>query len=45
MFLGFWWRNLREIDHLKDSGLEGSVKLRWISPGSGMWGFGLDQAG
>jgi hypothetical protein len=26
----FWWRNLREKDHLKDLGLEGRIILRWI---------------
>ena len=26
----FWWENLRERDHLKDPGIDGSVKLRWI---------------
>jgi hypothetical protein len=26
----FWWGNLREIDHLKDSGVGGRIILRWI---------------
>jgi len=27
---GFWWRNLRERDHLEDSGVDGMIILRWI---------------
>jgi len=27
---GFWWRNLRERDHLEDTGVDGRVILRWI---------------
>jgi hypothetical protein len=27
---GFWWRNLRERDHLGDPGVDGSIVLRWI---------------
>jgi len=27
---GFWWRNLREINHLEDPGVEGRIILRWI---------------
>jgi hypothetical protein len=26
----FWWRNLRESDHLKDLGVDGKIILRWI---------------
>jgi hypothetical protein len=26
----FWWRNLREGDHLGDPGIDGRVILRWI---------------
>ena len=26
----FWWRNLRERDHLEDPGLDGRIILRWI---------------
>jgi hypothetical protein len=25
-----WWRNLRERDHLKDSGIDGRVILKWL---------------
>jgi hypothetical protein len=27
---GFWWGNLREGDHLEDSGLDGKIILRCI---------------
>jgi hypothetical protein len=27
---GFWWGNLREIDHLGDPGTNGRIVLRWI---------------
>jgi hypothetical protein len=27
---GFWWGNLRERDHLKDVGLEGRIRLKYI---------------
>jgi len=27
---GFWWENLREIDHLGDPGVDGRIILRWI---------------
>jgi hypothetical protein len=26
----FWWGNLRERDHLEDSGVDGRIMLRWI---------------
>ena len=29
-YTGFWWGNLREIDHLEDSGRDGTIILRWI---------------
>ena len=28
-YTGFWWENLREGDHLEDSGVDGSVIIRW----------------
>jgi len=27
---GFWWRNLRERDHLGDTGVDVRIILRWI---------------
>jgi hypothetical protein len=27
-YTGFWWRNLRERDHLEDAGVDGKVILR-----------------
>ena len=41
---GFWWRNLRERDHLGDPGVDGRVILNGSSR-SGMWGYGLDRVG
>ena len=29
-YTGFWWGNLREIDHLADPGVDGRIILRWI---------------
>ena len=29
-YIGFWWRNLRERDHLGDPGVDGRIILRWI---------------
>jgi hypothetical protein len=28
---GFWWRNLREEDYLKDPGVDGRTILKWIN--------------
>jgi len=29
-YRGFWWGNLRERDHLEESGVAGRIILRWI---------------
>ena len=34
MHTSFWWGNLREIDHLKDPGIDGRIILKLIF---GMW--------
>jgi len=39
VYIGFWWGNLRDRDHLEDLGIDGSVILRWIFR---KWGYGLD---
>jgi len=30
VYTGFWWGNLREIDHLGDPSIDGRIILRWI---------------
>ena len=30
MCTGFWWENLREIDHWGDLDVDGRIILRWI---------------
>ena len=30
MPIGFWWRNLRERDHLEDPGVAGRIISKWI---------------
>jgi hypothetical protein len=29
-YTGFWWGNLKEIDHLEDTDVDGRIILRWI---------------
>jgi hypothetical protein len=38
-YTGFWWGNLREIDHLGDAGVDGRNILRWIFR---KWDVGMD---
>jgi hypothetical protein len=30
LYGGFWWRNLKEIDHLEDPCEYGRIILKWI---------------
>jgi len=30
VYIGFWWGNLRESDHLEDPDVDGRIILRWI---------------
>jgi len=36
---GFWWGNLREKDHLEDSGVDCRIILKWIFR---KWDGGMD---
>ena len=40
MHTGFWWRDLREGDHLKDPGIDGRIILKWIFK---KWGGGVNR--
>ena len=31
MYTGFWWRDLREENHLEDPGVDGRIILRCMS--------------
>jgi len=45
---GFWWENLRERDHLEDTGVGGRIILRWIFrkwDGGGRHGLDLSGSG
>jgi hypothetical protein len=44
MYTEFWWRNLRERDHLEDPDVDGKVILRWIFR-KWVGGHGLDGSG
>jgi hypothetical protein len=30
VYIGFWWENLRERNHLEDTGVDGRIILKWI---------------
>jgi hypothetical protein len=30
IYMGYWWGNLREREHLGDQGVDGRIILRWI---------------
>jgi hypothetical protein len=30
VYTGFWWKKLRERDHLEDPNVDGRIILRWI---------------
>jgi hypothetical protein len=30
LYTGLWWGNVRERNHFKDPGIDGSITLRWI---------------
>jgi len=36
------WGNLRERDHLAESGIDGRIIVRWIFR---KWGYGLNRSG
>jgi hypothetical protein len=36
-YTGYWWRNLRDRDHLEDPGVDRKVILRWISRKCFVW--------
>ena len=29
-YIGFWWGNMRERDHLGDPGVDGRIIIKWI---------------
>jgi hypothetical protein len=42
----FYWENLREGDHLEETGVDGRIILKWIFERlDGGGGHGLDQSG
>ena len=30
MYTGFWWRNLRERDHVEEPSVDGRIILQWF---------------
>jgi len=41
MHTGFWWKNLRERDHLENPSVNGRIILKWIFKELGWW-YGVD---
>jgi hypothetical protein len=39
VYTGFWWKSLREGDHLEDSGVDKRIILKWVFE---KWGGSLD---
>jgi hypothetical protein len=39
VYTGFWWEDLREGEHLGDSGVDGRITLKWIFK---KWDGGMD---
>jgi hypothetical protein len=41
MYTAFWWKNLKERDHLENTGVDERIILRWIfrkcGGGGGAW--------
>jgi hypothetical protein len=30
VYVGLWWGNLREREHMEDPGVDGKIILRWV---------------
>jgi hypothetical protein len=36
VYIGYWCRNLRKINHFEDQGVDGMIILKWNFLGTGM---------